>query len=314
MTKPVRLAMTGLALLGLGAPLLIGLAALSGVGHRWVDILAQFTAPALVVAVLIAALSLALRLRIAAAAGGFVVLVLLLAFWPQSPAKARAEDGPAIRVYWANLYAGNDDVEAIDRSITRADADIVMITELGAAPNAQLERLLRAYPHRAVGPRVDGLLGQNRSLIASRYPLSRVRYGAKWEDPPVEGVAATPLGPVSLVAVHLTRPWPYQYQWGQITQALQLADRANRLPRPLVVAGDFNSVSSARIGRQVRQSLDVKPASGWPGTWPDRVPAPFRITIDQVYASPELVVMRRRLGAPTGSDHLPVIVELRRAR
>jgi endonuclease/exonuclease/phosphatase (EEP) superfamily protein YafD len=308
-----RLVMTGLALLGLGAPLVIGLAAISGVGHRWVDILAQFTAPALAAAVLITAASLALRLRIAAPVGGGVVLVLLLAFWPQSPSTPRAE-GPAVRVYWANLYAGNDDVEAIDRSITRAEADIVMITELGAAPDAQLDRLLRAYPHRAVGPRVTGLLGPNRSLIASRYPLSRIRYGVKWEDPPVEAVAATPLGPVSLVVVHLTRPWPYQYQWGQIIQTMQLAERAGGLPRPLIVAGDFNSVSSARIGKQVRQSLDVRAAPGWPGTWPDSAPAPFRITIDQVYASPELAITRRRLGAPTGSDHLPVVTEIRRAR
>ncbi|RZJ91546.1 MAG: endonuclease, partial [Brevundimonas sp.] len=209
---PARLVMTGLALLGLGAPMAVGLAALSGIGHRWVDILAQFTAPALLVAVLIAAVTLALRLRVAAGGAGLTMLVLMLAFWPQAPSGSRAEDGPGVRVYWANLYAANADVEAIDRSITQANADIVMITELGAVPDAQMKRLLRSYPHRAVGPRVGGLLGPNRSLIASRWPLSRKTYGVKWEDPPVSAVAETPLGPVNLIAVHLTRPWPYQYQ------------------------------------------------------------------------------------------------------
>lgn len=309
-----RLVMTGLALLGLGAPVIIGFSALSGIGHRWVDILAQFTAPALLVAVLITAGSLALRLRIAAGAGGVAMLVLMLAFWPQAPSGGRVEDGPSVRVYWANLYAGNGDVEAIDRSITAANADILMITELGAEPNAQLERLLRNYPHRALGPRIDGLQGLNRSLIASRWPLTQKRYGIRWEDPPVSAVAETPIGPISLVAVHLTRPWPYQYQWGQIIQTMALTEWTKPLPRPMIVAGDFNSVSSARIGRQICTDMDLVAAPGWPGTWPNVLPGPGRITIDQIYRSKDLTFVSRKLGKPTGSDHLPVIVEVRRVR
>jgi len=38
-----------------------------------------------------------------------------------------------------------------------------------------------------------------------------------------------------------------------------------------------------------------------------------RIAIDHLWASPELTVVSRRLGRPTGSDHSPVIVELARA-
>ncbi|KQS56553.1 endonuclease [Brevundimonas sp. Leaf363] len=311
---PARLVMSGLALLGLGAPMAIGLAALSGIGHRWVDILAQFTAPALLVAAVIVAGSLALRLWIAAGAAGLTLLVLILAFWAQVPSGGSAQAGPSVRLYWANLYAANADVEAIDRSITKANADIIMITELGAAPDAQIESLLRAYPHRAVGPRVDGLLGPNRSLIASRWPLTGKTYGVRWEDPPVSAVAETPIGPVSLIAVHLTRPWPYQYQWGQITQTIALTERASTLPRPMIVAGDFNSVSSARIGRQIRRDNGLIAAPGWPGSWPAALPGAARINIDQIYRSPDLAFVRRSLGAPTGSDHRPVIVEIRRAR
>ena len=45
--KTAANAAAGLVLLGLAT---VGAAALSGVGHRWVDILAQFTAPALLAA------------------------------------------------------------------------------------------------------------------------------------------------------------------------------------------------------------------------------------------------------------------------
>ena len=37
------------------------------------------------------------------------------------------------------------------------------------------------------------------------------------------------------------------------------------------------------------------------------------ITIDQVWRSPDLALLSRRLGEPTGSDHRPVITEFTRA-
>ena len=38
------------------------------------------------------------------------------------------------------------------------------------------------------------------------------------------------------------------------------------------------------------------------------------ITIDQIYRSPDLALITRRLGEPTGSDHRPVITEFTRAQ
>ena len=64
--KTAANAAAGLVLLGLAT---VGAAALSGVGHRWVDILAQFTAPALLAASGVTLACLILRLWPAAGAG-----------------------------------------------------------------------------------------------------------------------------------------------------------------------------------------------------------------------------------------------------
>jgi endonuclease/exonuclease/phosphatase (EEP) superfamily protein YafD len=85
------------------------------------------------------------------------------------------------------------------------------------------------------------------------------------------------------------------------------------LSGPIVVAGDFNSVSSARIGKQVRRDLGLHPAPGFPGTWPAAVPAALGLTIDQVYATHDLAFVSRRLGRPNGSDHRPVVTDFTRA-
>lgn len=301
----------GLVQLGL---LTIAVAALSGVGHRWVDILAQFTAPALAAAVVGLAICLLLRLWPASIVGGAAILMLLVAAWPQwfIPQGRPQTDAPIVRVYSANLWARNTDVDAIRRSIVEADADILVLIELGAAPNARLEDVLNGYPHRQVTRMVDRPSGAARSVIASRYPIT----GQIGGQPGLHSVGAvidSPLGPLSVVGVHLTRPWPFQYQWGQITQAMAIAEIRRGLKGPVIVAGDFNSVSSARIGRQIQAETGLVPAPGLPGTWPSALPAVAGMTIDQVYRSPDLALVQRRIGRRNGSDHRPVITEFTRA-
>ena len=284
--KPASNAAASLVLIGLSG---FGVAGLSGIGHRWVDILAQFTAPVLLAATVLTLACLVLRLWPAFVVGVLAGLVLLAAVWPQwmTPLGRPQPDQPIIRLYSANLWVDNTDVAAIRRSIVDADADIVVLVEVGDAPADRLDEVLAGYPNRAVMGRIEDPSGRALSIVASRYPIQG----------------------------KLTRPWPYQYQWGQINQVMALtARREKAAPHPTIVAGDFNSVSSARIGRQIQSDMNLSPAPGFPGTWPSRLPAFAGITIDQVYRSPDLALISRRIGEPTGSDHYPVVTEFTRAK
>jgi endonuclease/exonuclease/phosphatase (EEP) superfamily protein YafD len=302
------------ALGAVGAPLAVALAGLSGVGHRWIDILAQFTAPAVVATALLASGFMILRRGRWAAAAGAVLALVVRAVWPQwCPVRGTAEAGASpVRLYSANLWARNTDVDAITASVQAADADIVVLIELGDAPAGRLDEVLAGYPHRVATPRIDRPSGPARSVIASRYPLVAIR------DRPdgLHAVGATvrsPLGRLNVIGVHLTRPWPFREQWGQIEQTMALATIREDLSGPVVVVGDFNSVSSARIGRQVRREAGLIPVPGFPGTWPSALPSAIGVTIDQIYRSPDLAVVSRKLGRPNGSDHRPVVTEITRA-
>ncbi|MBU1385634.1 MAG: endonuclease/exonuclease/phosphatase family protein [Alphaproteobacteria bacterium] len=306
--------MDALVRLVFAAPLGLALVALSGIGHRWFDILAQFTAPALIVTAVLTAMTGLTRLKGAAVHGVVACIALLIAVAPQwFPAGPQPRPGaPVVQLYSANLYYLNDDLAAIRGSIVEADADIVVLIELGRDAARHADALLEGYPYRAASMRLDQTRGPSRSVIASRYPLTPLA------DPPdglhsVAAVARTPLGPLNVVGVHLTRPWPFQEQWGQISQTMALQAVVEGLTGPVVVAGDFNSVSSARIGKQIRRDLGLHPAPGFPGTWPTDLPAALGLTIDQVYASPDLAFAGRRLGRPAGSDHRPVVTRITRA-
>lgn len=301
-------------LVALAAPAAIAVAGLSGVGHRWIDILAQFTGPALVAAVIGLLVAAVLRYRALIAVAGLVLGLVVLAGWPQwAPARGKAADGsPTLTVYSANLHAGNDDIDAITASIAASDADIVMLVEFGYGPSRAIDRILAGYPHRVSNGWLERPNGIVNSVIASRRPLVQTERSLPYLSF-VGAVAETSLGPITLGAAHFTRPWPYQIQWEQIRQAEGLSAWARSVDGPVIAAGDFNSVSSARIGRMIRKDAGLIPAPGWPGTWPMDLPAFAAVTIDQVYRSPDLALMDRRLGLPTGSDHRPVITRFARA-
>lgn len=312
--SPLRLFAAVVVALALFVPLGIAVAGLSGIGHRWVDIVAQFTGPALFAAVLgliAAALLRASRLVVAAA---LVCGLVLAAGWGQwAPPRGEAEAGsPGFTLYSANLWARNTDVEAMAASIAAADADIVVLIEIGDAPRSEIDRVLAGYPYRAANGRIDRPVGPARSLIASRRPLTDIHLRVS-QLQVVGARVETAIGPVTVAAAHMTRPWPYQVQWEQIRQARNLAAWARGVDGPVIAAGDFNSVSNARIGKIIQNDGDLIPAPGWPGTWPAALPAFAAVTIDQVYRSPDLALVERRLGKPTGSDHRPVITRFVRA-
>lgn len=303
---------TAVALLS-GGPSVIAVAALSGHGHRWIDILAQFVGPALVAAVILLVAALVLRSRVAGAVTALSLALVIGAGSPQwFPARGWAGEEPGFTLYFANLFVGNDDVQAIARSVREADADIVVLIEIGDGSRPGVDQVLAAYPHRVTTPRFAGGAGPSTMLIASRWPLTQ-RPIELMHMFGVSAEVATPSGPVTVAGVHLTRPWPYQYQWAQIIQTQQLLESRDSIDGPLVIAGDFNSVSSARIGRMIRAEGGLVAAPGWPGTWPTFLPSWSGITIDQVYRTPDLALTDRRIARDTGSDHRPVVVSLVRS-
>lgn len=305
----VRLSLAGLV----ATPTFMALVTLTGMRNQYADLIAQFSAPALLATLGLGVLFLLFRRRRWAAATLVPAALLLIAVSPQwFPTASKPRDGAAsIRLYSANLWIRNRDVDAIAASIRQADADVVMLIELGDATAPHVNTLVGDYPYRITSPRFDRPKGAVRSVIASRYPLTGLPRQVRVEA--VGATAMTPLGRVNLVSVHLTRPWPFEESWGQISQTMLLDQLIEELNGPVIVAGDFNSVSSARIGKQVQQDIGLRPAPGFPGTWPSSLPSALSITIDQVYASPDLVFVNRRLGRPTGSDHRPVVTEITRA-
>lgn len=299
----------------LGPLLAIGVADLSGIEHRWFDLAAQFSAPAAVGALVPTVLFALLRWRISILMGAITTAVCLIAAAPQAFVRMPpADEGvPTVRLYSANLWAGNDQVEAIRDSVARAGPDVVILIEASDAAYGALDLIVPDLPYRTASPRVPWGGGGARTVIASRWPVSEAV-----EEPGVHAqttVVRSPMGALRVTGVHLTRPWPYQIEWEQVRQIEALGVAVADQPKTsLIVAGDFNSVTDGRIGRLFARDGGLVPAPAFPGTWPAQAPSAFSMGIDNVWISRDLTVIERRLGDRNGSDHRPVVSVIGRAR
>jgi endonuclease/exonuclease/phosphatase (EEP) superfamily protein YafD len=117
-----------------------------------------------------------------------------------------------------------------------------------------------------------------------------------------------------LVGLHAPRPMPlpkYDYYgfWRQATPKL-LTERG-----PLVVVGDFNATEHSRAYQELTsaglRSAHEDRGRGWATTWPNGEAWAPPIRIDQAFLSPDVECVRIAEGRGKGSDHKPLILDVR---
>jgi endonuclease/exonuclease/phosphatase (EEP) superfamily protein YafD len=243
--------------------------------------------------------------------GGVAALYLTWALSGLGVPRAAPSGAASLRLFSANLQAGNPDLGPIAAEIGTARPDVVVLQELGPAMVGQLRRsgVLDAYPYRLVRAR-PGAFGIG---VWSRFPLLETDE-VQVEDVTMLRVAMTVGGRrVPLWAVHTVAPvGPNRDRWHR--QLAWLASAA-RQDRPLIVAGDLNATRWHRgLGKLLADGLDdahERRGRGWAATWPrDRWPLPPVLRLDHVLVSPEIGVQAVREGIGVGSDHRPIVADL----
>lgn len=218
------------------------------------------------------------------------------------PADSSAE---RTRVIWANLFRRQDSLEAI-AALSRAErADIVMLTEL---PPGRIDAVRRAFPDFACFIADPDSTSPTATLIAARAPCTggaapaRVRpYAAQYAD----------IGVFRVAAVHGRPPWNNERTADR--DAVNNAGARAVADQPHgVLVGDFNATPWSPAMLTYRR-LGLRRAScGGPvtRTWRSTQFPFYALPIDHVLATPSVRITSCRVGAPIGSDHLPLIFDI----
>lgn len=240
----------------------------------------------------------------AISAAGIAGMAPALPGWNAKSAVASPADAArTLTLVQLNLSFRNTTPAAVASLVRREKADVVTLQEVTARTGRAILLLGKEYPYRILCP----FSGVGGVAVLSRYPLTgRVSRGCAdgqglaWIRVDVGGQ------PISIASVHLHWPWPFR----QNDQIERLKPDLKEIPRPAIVAGDFNAAPWSASVARVARDTDTKVAPGFRFSFDIRFAdwtPPVAVPIDQILLPSEIVPLNIRLGPASGSDHRSVI-------
>ncbi len=225
---------------------------------------------------------------------------------------AAAAGSPPIRIFFANVLLTNRNCDAILQEIASVDPDIIVVAEWGSLWHKAFVQLPLAADYVHGLSLVQPRYGQVN--VFSKLPLEREMQN--WVTGRLVRTIDVQLGSQTLriIALHAPRPmhlstFDYFSYWNQMIPVLATENG------PLVVVGDFNATQHSLVYDRL-QALGLRSAHddrgrGYATTWPNDTVLPALIRIDQAFLSPEVECQRIAEGQGLGSDHKPLIFEVR---
>jgi endonuclease/exonuclease/phosphatase (EEP) superfamily protein YafD len=247
---------------------------------------------------------------------GLMVQLTILAPW-LSPIATATPKGQPFKLISTNVYFKNLNAQPTIDWILAEQPDAVIFIEVNDTWVTLLDRGLGdRYPHHFSYPRDD-----SRGIaLYSRWPLDSAQLLPLPADsaPTIAATLQHPSGPIDLFALHLPVPFRASLFAARNRQLDALARHLTTKPdRPTLLAGDFNLTQwSPYYDRFLNQTQLINSRRSALASWPSasRVGwlAPLLgIPIDHCLASSDIGVAGFAHGPDLGSDHLPIVADLR---
>jgi endonuclease/exonuclease/phosphatase (EEP) superfamily protein YafD len=225
-----------------------------------------------------------------------------------------APGGVPLRVVSANVLSQNRTPEQVLEFVRAADADLVVLVD---ARQKRWQPVLTAlgalYPYSA-----PQAARERRSVILfSRHPIfdQQVVRPPGGRRPYLVAEVAVGGATVVVAGVHPSSPSPSEPgdTRRRNRELDHIAEVASEADRPLIVAGDFNTTPWSPYFRDLLAAAGLRNAAeghGYIATWPAFF-WPALIPIDHVLLKGPLAATTLRRGPAVGSDHFPIIADLR---
>jgi endonuclease/exonuclease/phosphatase (EEP) superfamily protein YafD len=281
------------------------------------DLFSHFRLQYVVAALALSVAALAVRAHPTAAVLAAVALVhgwAIKDLWWGGAANA-APGGVPLRVVSANVLSQNRTPEQVLEFIRAADADLVVLIDARWDTWRPVFSALGAlYPHHS--PQVSRAL-LPPVILFSRHPIvdSELVRPPRGRRPYL--VAEVVIGGATLVVagVHPSSPSPREPSntRRRNRELDHIGAIARDTDRPVIVAGDFNTTPWSPYFQDLLAVAGLRSAAlghGYIGTWPTWF-WPALIPIDHVLLKGPLAATTVRRGPAVGSDHYPIIADLR---
>jgi endonuclease/exonuclease/phosphatase (EEP) superfamily protein YafD len=231
---------------------------------------------------------------------------------PADATAAPADAAPTLRIFFANVLITNSEHQPLWEEIAEADPDVIVLAEC----NFHHIRSFRKSPLMAAylrgGAEMRSQMGE--VVVFSKLPIKNEMQnfvmGRNVQTVDIDVGSQT----LRLVGLHAPRPvYPSEYSYDNYWE--QMIPILTTDPNPLVIVGDFNATEHSRVYKQLKaaglRSAHDDRGRGYATTWPNGKWWLPPIRIDQAFLSRDVECTGVSEGRGHGSDHKPVIVEIR---
>jgi endonuclease/exonuclease/phosphatase (EEP) superfamily protein YafD len=233
---------------------------------------------------------------------------------PYFSSKANAglqQEGVRVRLFHANVLYNNRNYKALLEAVDQSNADIVLLQEVTGEWSEHIKDLSTKFPYFAVEPRQGGA----GIAMFSRYPIDDLERLKLDETSHLALLARVKVNErtLAVLSMHPTTPITSLKFKNRNQQFSEAADLLKKIDGPKVLIGDLNITMWSPYFRQLVETSglrDSRQGFGLNASWPVPLPSFLRLPIDHCLVSKDIQVDQFQLGARTGSDHLPIIVDL----
>lgn len=256
---------------------------------------------------------------VAVVALGFVINSVPIILLLNKPTCVSPSNAQTISILNYNSeFQVNNRVDLLRDEIEKRQPDIIALVEINQKWIDELQPAIKTYQHQKLAIDGPGL------ALLSKFPIERaeVRHFGKTHHPRILATLLLGEKRLNIIIVHPTTPKPSGFE--ERNQELKLVtEEARALPSPKMLIGDFNCTQFSPMFKQILSAglSDSSQGLGPQPTWPARtgrvipwVTIPPMVPIDHVLVSKDICVLKREVGPPIASDHLPVFVNLKMAR
>lgn len=209
-----------------------------------------------------------------------------------------------------NLNAANREFDRVLDLIRQEDPDLVALLEVDHSWAQALAPLRKRYKGWSERARPDNF----GILFMTRLPVEELTiFKLGGGQACVEAKLRTEQGPLTVLAAHPVPPSSAHWAAQRNRQLAAMAQKLAATPGARMLLGDLNlSPWSPYFSDLLETSglRDSRAGFGLQTTWPTQLFL-LRLPIDHCLVSPELAVIDHRVGPEVGSDHFPLIVDLR---
>lgn len=240
-----------------------------------------------------------------------LVLFIYLSICPYLKNNSTKKENGSIKIISANILSSNSNYHDVVNFIYKENPDVVFFMELTPVWMEGLKELQNTYPFSHAVPRMDNFgIG-----IFSKYEFKglKVKNHSSGGLPSYNTDIVTKDKTYHFMGVHPVPPIGHDFFTLRNRQLEEINTWAKTHLENLIIMGDMNcspySANFSRLTDGLRLK-DTRKGFGLLGTWSVQSKL-FSFAIDHCLVSDDINVIDRRNGDSNGSDHYPIIVELK---